>query len=389
VIPDDPELRAALEARSGAPSPDFAARLGASLRRRRPAPNLMPAIAAVVVLGLCAATIGVLVYKRHLQPPQGGVASSPRLGSPTPSLGTPSPTASETPSPSELFMPTDVQLDPATHDVVWAYIPFDDALFRSIDQGGHWQQRSLPRIHGGRQPSISFVDANHGWFVNPGEPETQCNAASVAIWRTVDGAASWQQLKISGIDPEQCKENISLVDLNHGFLTAADPNRRPTIFRTSDGGRTWRKATLPDPPGFVSGDGGFTLRAGIVRKFAGVLLVEAAGMNSKTQKVDQYVFRSVDGGATWTYAATVPYDVETFAFVSATRWMQGASSETTDAGKTWHKFQSDYSDAAPVASTFVYADGQVGYATVRGDFHRTTDGGHHWVMPKTPWLLSG
>jgi photosystem II stability/assembly factor-like uncharacterized protein len=205
----------------------------------------------------------------------------------------------------------------------------------------------------------------------------------------VDGAASWQQLSPKGIGDSQCKRNISFADQTHGFVTASDPNHRPTIYRTSDGGSTWRTSTLPDPPGFVSGDGGFTLAADTVSTFGGVSLVAAQGMSAKTQKVEQYVFRSTDWGATWTYAATVPDDIEGFAFVSATRWMQGPSSETTDAGKTWHQFQSDYSDAAPVASTFVYADGLVGYATVRGDFHRTTDGGHHWVMPKTPWLLSG
>ena len=63
----------------------------------------------------------------------------------------------------------------------------------------------------------------------------------------------------------------------------------------------------------------------------------------------------------------------------------GAAIQSTDAGVTWNSFTSDYNDAAPIASSFVFADTLVGYWTVRGTFHRTTDGGHHWVTPATPW----
>lgn len=72
--------------------------------------------------------------------------------------------------------------------------------------------------------------------------------------------------------------------------------------------------------------------------------------------------------------------------VTATRWLVYGQpwQESTDAGRSWHPFASDYVTAAPVAPTVVFADARVGYATVRGDLQRTEDGGVHWTRLHTP-----
>ena len=60
------------------------------------------------------------------------------------------------------------------------------------------------------------------------------------------------------------------------------------------------------------------------------------------------------------------------------------SRETTDGGKTWHFYASDYQQAAPVAPQIVFGDANVGYATARGAIQRTIDGGAHLTSIKTP-----
>jgi photosystem II stability/assembly factor-like uncharacterized protein len=90
-----------------------------------------------------------------------------------------------------------------------------------------------------------------------------------------------------------------------------------------------------------------------------------------------------------TYLAAAPDPGVSIAFVTATRWLQisnaqGESKETTDAGRSWHAYASDYGNAAPITSEFVFGDAQVGYATVRGGIQRTIDGGLHWTGLKTP-----
>jgi photosystem II stability/assembly factor-like uncharacterized protein len=287
------------------------------------------------------------------------------------------------PSTSQVFLPQTAELSTPSGNVLWVYFA-QGFLFRSNDRGDTWDRRTLPVSQPGVWPEISFSDAQNGWYSTSGSPETQCNAQETSMWRTTDGGSSWRVLATAGIGASQCKEGLSFVDATHGFLAAWDDNHRPTIYRTTDGGRTWKGATLPDPPGFVTQGAGVALRAGLVRRFGSTLLVTAFG-----NQAAPYVFRSTDGGATWVAIAQGALSpANDIAFVTASRWLQliaiDPSLETTDSGKTWHPYASDYSQAAPVAPVIVFGDSLVGYATVRGEIQSTVDGGVHWVMIKTP-----
>ncbi|MHB8589018.1 MAG: WD40/YVTN/BNR-like repeat-containing protein [Candidatus Dormibacteraceae bacterium] len=308
-----------------------------------------------------------------------------------------SPTSLTSPTPSSnggpvIYLPTDAQLSAPSGNVVWAFVA-GGLLFRSSDGGNNWEQRPLPPYHGGGSPEISFADAQHGWYSTGGVPETQCNGAGEQIWQTVDRGTTWNVIASvvapqggpSGIGYAQCKEGISFIDPTHGFLDAWDDNHPPTIYRTSDGGRSWKGSTLPDPPGFKGQNGGFELRAGLVKGFGGMLLVLATSGQG-----DGYVFRSTDGGASWAFLAKAG-GANYLTFVTATRWLtignDSTAAETTDAGKTWHPFATDYSNAAGVGTTFVFGDAQVGYGTVRGGIQKTVDGGAHWSIIATPGVV--
>lgn len=393
MIPDDPELRRALAARSGVASPDFRSRVMGSLPVGAPARGWMPAIAFAVVVALCVGSIGLLLHARQAQ--RSGLASGPRVTSPTPS-----------PADTPPFMPGDAQLSAPSRDVVWALVNHDH-LYLSLDQGVGWTQRSVPADIGGPASTISFINADEGWFLATGSPATECQQETGTLWHTDDGARTWRRLVTTGISDNECKESISFADARRGFMTSWDDLHRPVVYRTLDGGRTWKGVTLTDPPGYRTEGGGFTLRAGFVRDFGGVLLVDAQGQSAITGRPERYAYRSSDGGASWYPRAYAGPATGELVFLTATRWLilqtddclrdahvlaacppgsagPGARA-TDDAGGTWMSFTTDYDDAAGVASTFVFADAQVGYATVRGDFHRTVDGGVHWVMPATPW----
>ncbi|HXN00682.1 MAG TPA: hypothetical protein VN973_02200 [Candidatus Dormibacteraeota bacterium] len=145
---------------------------------------------------------------------------------------------------------------------------------------------------------------------------------------------------------------------------------------------------LADPPGYVTFGAGDTLNPGLVKGFGAALLMPAWGMRPNAQGETEYIFRWVDGGATWTYLATAGLGINSVTLVTESRWLKisndGSALETTDAGKTWHSYPSDYWDAAGVSSVFVFGDPLVGYGTVRGGIRRTVDGGSHWVSIKTP-----
>lgn len=276
--------------------------------------------------------------------------------------------------------------------VLWALVA-DSRLLRSLDRGTTWEERPLPRSPddprqpAGGNPVVSFVDDRDGWLLTRGSPATQCMSQAFAVWHTADAGATWERRYDSGVRSARCKEGLTFADGSRGWIATGHANGPPVVLRTADGGRTWTESRpLPDPPGFVGSGAGFVLAPGSVRVLAAALLVDAVGPSSGL--IRRHVFRSTDGGASWTYAAGAPAADTPVAFVTATRWLQlaapGQSMETADGGASWHASDARYAQAAPIAPVATFADADVGYATVRGGIQRTTDGGLHWSRIETP-----
>src|SRR2546421_1918537 len=204
---DERDLRAALRARSGEVTPEFRSRLAQAIERGAPRPNWMPAIALATVVVLSVASVGGLLAARNSRNiSHGPPASSTRLTSPV------------QPSPTPIYLPTDVQLSAPSRDVVWTLVA-SSVLYLSTDRGQTWQQRSLPQISGGGPVQISFVDADQGWLSMPDIPGDQCITGGLTLWHTADGAKTWQRRPTSGIGARQCKQVLSFVDATHGFIS--------------------------------------------------------------------------------------------------------------------------------------------------------------------------
>lgn len=396
MTPEERELKRALEARSGEVTPQFRARLSSTLSAEgRPSSNFLPAMAAVAAVVLVFATVGVLLLARQSrnQPPP--VAATTPTANATP---TPSPTADAvagvlTKPPHPIALPANAQLSAPSPNVVWSLM-VGQYLYRSTNGGATWQQRPLPPSQAfcpappapcplTGQPEISFVSDQEGWVSISGASHTQ----TVILWHTTDGGATWHDLGSTGIADSKGSNGLSFIDSSRGFIDAWNPNVPTVIYRTTDGGRTWTGSQpLPTPPGFKTVcTGCIAMRAGAVRSFGSTLLVPVWQQDGSPT---QYAYESNDGGVTWTYAATAPGQDGNVDFVTVSRWLKligpGQSKETTNAGVTWHAYASDYSQAAPIAADFVFADSSVGYGTVRGEITRTIDGGLHWVQIKSP-----
>jgi photosystem II stability/assembly factor-like uncharacterized protein len=280
-------------------------------------------------------------------------------------------------------------------NVVWALVA-GSRLFRSTDRGDTWRDRSPGLDPLAFDREIAFISDSEGWSMTSGSPAMPCANQWHAVAHTVDGGATWTQIvavvpptsaSLSTLFGGQCKSGLAFADPQHGYVSGRDANSAPVIYRTSDGGRTWSASrAIPDPPGFTTRGAGAVLQPDRVRAFGATLLATASGQSDG--RVSSYVFRSVDGGGSWSHFAAVPEPGGAFALVSATRWLHieapRSSSETIDGGATWHAFATDYSQAAPVAPQLVFGDTDVGFATVRGAIQRTVDGGAHWTMIKTP-----
>jgi photosystem II stability/assembly factor-like uncharacterized protein len=370
MTPEDNELRRALEARSGAASPEFRSRLSQALRTRPAAPSLMPAIAFATAVVLTATSVGILVAARQLGRSNHTVASGARTESPSP-------------LPPGGF---NFQLSAPSADVVWAlYDP--DKLYRSTDGGSSWQIRSMPSEFG-VHAKVSFIDDLQGWWLASGSPATQCQDEVAAVWHTVDAGATWQKLPATGIGPSQCKDGIWFFDRKHGFVTAHDLNNRPTVYRTADGGNTWAATTLQDPAYFKSAPGGFTLQVRWMKQFGSSTYMEVFGSQDDPNLPhdNQFILKSTDGGASWTLVTKVPS--QAIVMVTESRWLdftiQGQAMESTNGGQQFHQFASNYAGDPPKDPQLLFADSQVGFASGPGYLLRTIDGGSQWTRLAPP-----
>jgi len=283
------------------------------------------------------------------------------------------PVATPAPNPKPLSAATNIQIDAPSANVVWALVNYDH-LYRSIDQGGHWEQRPMPFGQ-----YISFVDDHEGWLL-ASALASQCDRRPVEIWHTTDGGTTWRQLAAHGIAETQCKTGLWFLDSKRGIVAASDFSHAATIYRTADGGETWAAATLlPNPPNFQSQQGGVGYEVAWVKAFGANLYLAAYGT--------PYIYRSTDDGATWKWITKA--GSTSVVLVTETRWldlsMPGQSMESVDSGQQFHQFASDFSYDEPKGTRFVFADDQVGYAFADGGApQRTLDGGTHWTRIATP-----
>jgi photosystem II stability/assembly factor-like uncharacterized protein len=322
------------------------------------------------------ASVGYVTIRGSIQRTEDGGQHWAKLATP----GVAQPTAPSIP------MPTTVDLSAPSSSVVWALVA-GQYLFRSTDQGTTWQRRTMPEYKAGgtAKAHIAFADDQDGWvfFVvtasDCGGYMASAPRASlqqgVQVYRTTDGAVTWTlvdsavqgQVSAGGLSLEQCKDSFYFADPQHGFVGTSDATSM-YVWRSSDGGVTWRAAQIGDPPG----SGGRIIS---IQSFGSTVVLYAPGD----------VFQSTDGGATWTRVGGFPPPL---VIVSPTRWLvifPGSTSETLDAGKTWHDFTTDYHTDSTGFEFFVFATDNVAYGTDLGKVMRTLDGGGHWELIKTSW----
>jgi photosystem II stability/assembly factor-like uncharacterized protein len=273
----------------------------------------------------------------------------------------------------------------AGNGVVWIYVG-SSRLFRSLDRGETWEERTAPADL--FNVSVAFVDDRNGWLLTAGSPASGCMGQHFDIWRTTDGAATWHSAHKGDLSLlAGCKSQLAFVDTQHGYVSVSSRDAPPAILRTADGGGSWsRSAAFADPPGFTFSPSVTRLDVGTVADFGSTLLVPVVGQVSS--QYSMYVYRSTDRGARWSYWRTLP-NTTGLVFLTPTRWLQlglasTGSYSTTDAGATWQVVPTDYGQAAGIAPQVVFGDTNTGYATVRGSLQRTTDGGAHWTRLHTP-----
>jgi photosystem II stability/assembly factor-like uncharacterized protein len=246
-------------------------------------------------------------------------------------------------------------------------------IIHTTDGGATWTAQLGGDPEAAEKPVklLRFVDETHGWAVRDGR-----------VLRTEDGEA-WEDL---GAAPDYMHELVmtSPTDgVGAGFVGVGTVPS--TLFKTSDGGKTWRPVTTCE---FKAMLGGLSreircevLKVQFVTPTTGYLVARRHCVGAGCD-APPIMGKTEDGGESWHFfmgpgntevvgATDLFFTDENTGFVRTT---DGKLAQTTDGGTTWKGL------LASVGShgTLIFADPEVGWALEEYKVSYTTDGGRRW-----------
>jgi photosystem II stability/assembly factor-like uncharacterized protein len=270
----------------------------------------------------------------------------------------------------------------------------------STDNGGHsWKRVSLRlagRMETSSVGSIQFVNASAGWvmlfsYMNGGPGGTPDHA----LYRTLDGGLTWQRVEFNAGYRESRKAisfcifepRAQFTNASRGWATGVLNGcvGRHVLYRTYDGGRTWKAVGLPVPrswlPSVCQCQPYFATAGSAFNGSAGVVL----GVLDRPLRV--VLYRTGDDGKHWrgteALAARPTHVVPspTVASLGAGKiWMllNRRLYVTTNQGTSWRVIARVPS---MVADHMQFLSPKVGFAYEANVYHylyTTTDGGRTW-----------
>jgi photosystem II stability/assembly factor-like uncharacterized protein len=266
----------------------------------------------------------------------------------------------------------DVAADPTTKDVVYIATG-SGGLWKSTDGGATfataWDSQ-LPQSMG-----AVAVDSTGVVWAGTGEPDHGGGSAyyGKGIYKSTDGGATWTNMGLEDgdtigqivIDPRD--DNRVFVAVM-GALHDTDPSRG--LFMTEDGGANWTRVIVPESASTGAID------VSINKTNPDVMLAttwdKIRDEKSRIYGPHSYVYRSTDGGRTWTNVHNAPLP----------------QSETNPALQTPDNLVGrmgvDFSDSDPNRAYLISS-------TARGNFNgffTSTDAGANWTqVPQTQSTL--
>jgi photosystem II stability/assembly factor-like uncharacterized protein len=220
----------------------------------------------------------------------------------------------------------------------------------------------------------------------------------ITIYRTGDGGTSWKRVFTNvsqvtnsrvpaGSLPFYCDKDIEFVSAARGWALFGCAGGLAPLYETFDGGATWVRRGVALPPGSLDAGSFFQPK---VQQFGKVAVV---GLEVGSHTV---VYVSTDGAVTFDPVA-IPGAPRYWIVdaVSATTWRLVAGNHvlaTDNGGKSWStlttnvKFNLFGGYGSPTPHAVDFGTGQIGWVVETSSIWRTTDGGHQWSRVSVPGI---
>ncbi len=248
-----------------------------------------------------------------------------------------------------------VTMDPNNHNIIWVgtgennhqrALGYGDGIYKSIDGGKSWEDMGLKAsrqvgaivIHPGNSDVVFVAAEGSAW--GPGGDR--------GLYKTIDGGTTWK--KVLDISEHTGVNNVVIDPVNPDMMYATSEQRRrhvhtkigggpeSAVYRSLDGGETWTRSMSSLPSVDI---GGMGIAVSPADHNVVYLIVEAAEDKGG-------FFRSTDRGASWTkmsdHHSSGQYYNEIYCDpldVDRVYSMETYSKYTDDGGKTWHNLGMD------------------------------------------------
>ncbi len=191
-------------------------------------------------------------------------------------------------------------------------------VLRTTNGGTTWTSVAGPQVAGNTVYAIDALSATTAFV-------TTSPAAGTYIFRTTNGGTSWDTVFTQGTGG--FLDAIKMFDANNGMAVGDPVGGKWTILRTTNGGSSW--ARIATEPLLVGTESGFNTSFSSI----GSTNIWFGTNNSR-------VYRSTDGGATWSSGTTAFVSSTGVGFGDTQYGVAGGSGTTgaarsTDGGATW------------------------------------------------------
>lgn len=163
---------------------------------------------------------------------------------------------------------------------------------RTTDGGATWQAAVVPGASQLDFRDVQAVDANTAYLLSIGPGEQS------KIYKTTNGGSDWS-LQFTNHNPKAFFDAFAFWDARTGIAMSDPVDGRFILIKTTDGGETWKELPRESSPQAIEGDGGFAASGTCiaVQGKTNVWFGTGGGVVAR-------VFRSTDGGITWKVAST-------------------------------------------------------------------------------------
>lgn len=276
-------------------------------------------------------------------------------------------------------------------------------LFRTTDGGLNWEPITDGKVPVGSMGSVAVADSDHDIiYLGTGSDGVRSNVSTGrGVYKTTDAGKTWSFIglygagQIGAVRIHPTNPNIVWVA---AYGDIFKPNNERGVFKTTDGGRTWKKTLyVNDSTGAMDVE----LQPGNPNVvYAWMNRIERKPWSIISGSREGGMWRSTDGGETWTkitaglpsqligkgnLAVTAANPARVYALVEAKPG--GGLYRSDDAGLNWAQVNAT---PALVQRPFYYTtlgadptNADVVYAGAEG-FFKSTDGGRTMVSMRTP-----